>query len=324
MKKICRPAFFILLMFGGSIFAANLPPYTNLNPGQSIFSDNGQYQLIMQNDGNLVYYRLSGMTPRFNSQTHGNPGAWTQMQGDGNLVTYTSGGRALWYTGTSNSPGAYVAVQDDGNLVVYNNGQALWNIGVDPLNDNPSLPGDVVGRDLANFVGPLGHIGFWDGGHVVEVLNQPTVVQYNSLSTFKTATAYWGVAAPNIPNYYVYGCYLDYCSNNGYQTVASRIGMFYRAYQIAMLGAEYTLTTAVRRAAPKYASPGGNVPYVKGMYRCDTFVLDVYASNGAVTSNGSSQVFTAQQQNWFHFEAGPLRTPLLPATVFSKLKSYTG
>ena len=72
------------------------------------------------------------------------------------------------------------------------------------------------------------------------------------------------------------------------------------------------------------AAPGGSVPYVKGMYRCDTFVLDVYVSNGAVTADGSSQSFTAQQKNWFQFEAGPLKTPLLPAAVFSKLKAYAG
>ncbi len=55
------------------------------------------------------------------------------MQGDGNLVVYSAGGKALWSSGTQNHPGSKLAVQDDGNVVVYSpGGQALWWSGNTP------------------------------------------------------------------------------------------------------------------------------------------------------------------------------------------------
>ena len=40
------------------------------------------------------------------------------MQGDGNLVLYSSSSAALWASGTSGNSGAYLVLGDDGNLVV--------------------------------------------------------------------------------------------------------------------------------------------------------------------------------------------------------------
>ncbi|MDM0069168.1 hypothetical protein [Variovorax sp. J31P207] len=110
--------------------AGILAPNTALLPGQAISSDNGRYVLVMQGDGNLVYYRTSDWTPRWNSQTQ-SPGAFAPMQGDGNLVVYDANGVPLWASQTSGNPGAYLAAQDDGNLVIYGGGRALWNIGSD-------------------------------------------------------------------------------------------------------------------------------------------------------------------------------------------------
>lgn len=110
--------------------ASILAPNTALLPGQSISSDNGRYVLVMQADGNLVYYRTSDWTPRWNSQTQ-SPGALAPMQGDGNLVVYDTNGVPLWHSQTYGNPGAYLAAQDDGNLVIYGGGRALWNIGTD-------------------------------------------------------------------------------------------------------------------------------------------------------------------------------------------------
>lgn len=83
---------------------------------------------------------------------------------------------------------------------------------MDATDDNPSIAGDAIGRspDVAG-LGALGHIGFWDGGHVMEVLNEPMVVQRNNLNNFKSRTAYWGKASPNVPTYYVNACFLDSC-----------------------------------------------------------------------------------------------------------------
>ncbi|BAY96217.1 hypothetical protein NIES37_01460 [Tolypothrix tenuis PCC 7101] len=44
----------------------------------------------MQPDGNLVLYNTSNY-PRWASQTFGNPGAFFDIQDDGNLVVYCAG-----------------------------------------------------------------------------------------------------------------------------------------------------------------------------------------------------------------------------------------
>ncbi len=77
---------------------------THTGPGQ--FTPSG---LIMQTDGNLVLYDTSGQ-PHWASQTEGNPGAYLNMQDDGNAVIYRAGSTgqtgngALWATNTVPPP----------------------------------------------------------------------------------------------------------------------------------------------------------------------------------------------------------------------------
>jgi hypothetical protein len=79
----------------------------------------GEYQLIMQHDGNLVIYDVAGH-PLWNTQSYGHVGAYAIMQNDGNLVVY-QGSQALWNSGTGGNPGGYyyLCFQTDGNLVIY-------------------------------------------------------------------------------------------------------------------------------------------------------------------------------------------------------------
>jgi hypothetical protein len=109
-----------------------LSPNQQLSANQYVLSDNGEYQLIMQGDGNLVEY-FQGRA-LWGSGTQGHPGAYAIMQGDGNLVIYRPGGVAIWATGTYGHPGAYAIMQGDANLVVYGSGGALWTNNV--VNDH--------------------------------------------------------------------------------------------------------------------------------------------------------------------------------------------
>lgn len=260
--------------------AANLPPGYSLYPGQGIYSDDRQYVLIMQGDGNLVYYRTSDWAVRWASYTNGKGGYVAPMQGDGNFVAYNSGWGALWNAATQNHPGAYLSAQNDGNLVIYWNGQALWNIGQDPdlIKPEPRQAGDVVGRTLASFVAFPGHLGFFDGGNIYQVMNEPQVVQYVTVDNFKATvayqgpTGYWGAGYPNIPNYYVKGCFDTVCYNTG-QVWSSRSAMVMRAFQTWQLGAKYTLVFTATPALPRTATEGAQ----QGLYRCDTYVLDIYS-----------------------------------------------
>jgi hypothetical protein len=110
-----------------------------LGVNQSIVSTNGEYELIMQGDGNLVEY-FQGRA-LWASSTQGHPGAYAIMQGDGNLVVYRPGGAAVWASGT-HGPGVWAVMQGDGNFVVYSaGGTALWVNGAfnDHLTSGQSL-----------------------------------------------------------------------------------------------------------------------------------------------------------------------------------------
>ena len=103
-----------------------LTPGAIVAPGSYLQSVNGQYRLVMQQDGNLVLY-ASVNRALWTTGTENNPGAWAVMQYDGNLVVYSVSNRALWATGTENNPGASAVMQRDGNFVVYSaSNRALW------------------------------------------------------------------------------------------------------------------------------------------------------------------------------------------------------
>ncbi|WP_405657963.1 CHAP domain-containing protein [Streptomyces sp. NBC_00079] len=102
-----------------------LRPGERLTAGQSLAPANGENQLVMQGDGNLVLLSLGH--PVWGSGTEGHPGASATMQGDGNLVINDANGKALWGSGTDGHPGASATMQGDGNFVVNDtHGKALW------------------------------------------------------------------------------------------------------------------------------------------------------------------------------------------------------
>jgi hypothetical protein len=109
-----------------SSLGSNLYAGQTMQQGQYLTSSNGQYQLIMQGDGNLVEYMQGHAL--WNSGTSGHAGAYAVMQGDGNLVVY-QGSTPLWDSGTGGHSTAayYLAVQSDANVVVYTpSGSPLW------------------------------------------------------------------------------------------------------------------------------------------------------------------------------------------------------
>jgi len=123
----------------------------NLVIDGSITSNNSQYRLILQEDGNLVLYGPGGAM--WSTQTNGHTVSNAAMQGDGNFVLHGSDGGALWSANTLDHPGARLEVQDDGNLVVYSpDNTALWAAGTSqpqigtpkPQIFQPTLPGGVI------------------------------------------------------------------------------------------------------------------------------------------------------------------------------------
>ncbi|MFZ6675247.1 hypothetical protein [Undibacterium sp. Xuan67W] len=145
---------------------------------------------------------------------------------------------------------------------------------------DPSAVGEIVGRDLnAPGVGFLGHVGLWTGGSVAEVMNELTVVQFNSLQSFKSKTTFWGTAGLNVQSYNVEACYQPYCSNylptsqgGQRESVNVRVALVKRALQIQQLGASYTISPNYSEAAEGSVS----TPARRGLYRCDTFLIDLF------------------------------------------------
>ncbi|MEV6684487.1 trypsin-like serine protease [Streptomyces sp. NPDC051130] len=137
-----------------------------LQSGETLVGENGR--LVMQADGNLVLYHITGGEGKggalWASRTGGNPGAYAKMQADGNLVVYKKGANeadastALWASRTFGNNGARLDLQADGNLVIYTKdggaaqGGALW--GSDTFGRGPKLasgdkltPGAWMGND---------------------------------------------------------------------------------------------------------------------------------------------------------------------------------
>lgn len=92
-------------------------------------SPNGQYELIMQADGNLVLFDQG--VPFWATGTDGSGATKATMQRDGNLVLYDNNNHAVWATNSNQEapflPGPNLKLQDDRNLVIYhNNAEPLW------------------------------------------------------------------------------------------------------------------------------------------------------------------------------------------------------
>lgn len=117
---------------------SELYPDQRLNPGWQIQSPDRRFNMVMQQDGNLVVY--AGPTALWATNTY-YVGSDLEMQSDGNLVVYAPGHQAVWSSGTNNgAPNVFVA-QNDGNFVIYAPGHsALWSTNTMQANAGPSVP----------------------------------------------------------------------------------------------------------------------------------------------------------------------------------------
>src|ERR1022692_4372633 len=104
----------------------SLQPGQSLSAGQALWSPNGAYEAIMQDDGNFVLYGPSGAlwsTPTYGGQSN----RVAVMQTDGNFVIYGPSG-AIWAANTTDVSGVSLVVQNDSNLVLYApGGIPLWD-----------------------------------------------------------------------------------------------------------------------------------------------------------------------------------------------------
>ncbi len=122
-------SYYQLLVPNTAPVGAGLANNQSIFQGQTLSSTGGVYNLIFQEDGNVVLYH--GSTGLWSTQTSaaaGSPGATLLMQTDGNLCVYDPQWVVRWCSNTAGNPGATLVVQGDGNMVIYasNHTTPLW------------------------------------------------------------------------------------------------------------------------------------------------------------------------------------------------------
>jgi hypothetical protein len=138
---------------GPSNCGKTIPSGTIIGANQSYTSPNGQYTLVMQGDGNLVLYPLTGPAT-FASNTNGtgkDQGVEAVLQSNGNLEVLNSKGNELWQSDTAATKsqlysGATLSVQNDGTIALYqtptNSDSKIWSEGVN--NGNGTCPNPLA------------------------------------------------------------------------------------------------------------------------------------------------------------------------------------
>jgi len=92
-----------------------------------LLSPSGQYQCVLQEDGNLVIYDLrNNHSGIWASHTDGKAVNMAIMQSDGNFVIYGFP-NPVFSTNTAGHGPAVIQMQDDGNLVVYQIAAPQWD-----------------------------------------------------------------------------------------------------------------------------------------------------------------------------------------------------
>ncbi len=130
--------------------AAGLAAGGTIRRNQYLMSSDVRFVLLLQGDGNLVLYGLGGRA-LWSSKTNGKGADRAVMQGDGNFVLY-KGGTAVWATHTSGHGGSKLKLQNDGNLVIYDShGHAIWAThtngqppGASAIGASSLAPGDTI------------------------------------------------------------------------------------------------------------------------------------------------------------------------------------
>ena len=103
-----------------------LEPNTELRVNQRLTSANGSHYLIMQGDGNLVLYSSSARA-LWATGTNGSGAVRARFQGDGNLVLRNNAGSAVWSSKTAGSGAVRLTVVNEGNVFLLNAaGNVVW------------------------------------------------------------------------------------------------------------------------------------------------------------------------------------------------------
>lgn len=190
----------------------------------------------------------------------------------------------------------------------------------------PANFGDIVGRDLGvTGLGYVGHIGVWDGEMVVEAIgfqDTKNTIKRTPWSAYNNNPTKWKTISPvtiNVRHKYCHAkeCLLTELDNGDLVSMTGsthgvREMVAKSAYVKFLIGAEYTATTTSSPAKQsiKYYTKRHCFPFasscqprqiktkpVRGIYRCDTFVLDAWGGTSSRHSNALAGMTTSPFEN---------------------------
>ncbi|TWW70809.1 hypothetical protein D4764_17G0002920 [Takifugu flavidus] len=98
--------------------------------GDCLVSENGNWKVIFQHDGNFVIY---GWGAKWASNTYKSDATRLCMQEDCNLVMYNDDNKPRWHTST-HSPGSLtcsLTLTNEGRLELQKDGKMIWSSDVD-------------------------------------------------------------------------------------------------------------------------------------------------------------------------------------------------
>jgi hypothetical protein len=117
-----------------SAWPAKISIGSELNTNERLVSPNGNYNLLMQENGNLVLRNASG-TILWHPEMDGSGSVKAEITDAGNVVLRQADGDVMWASGTTRWAGSATTLEvtDHGNVLLSNAaGDHLWRVGVDP------------------------------------------------------------------------------------------------------------------------------------------------------------------------------------------------
>ena len=101
-----------------------------MTAGQRLVSTNGQYQLLMQSDGNLVIYPGNTTalgTAYWSTRTSNHPGAYAAFNGSGEFFIYSNTNGILWRTNAAPGAGSKIELTTSGSMIEVNSANTtVW------------------------------------------------------------------------------------------------------------------------------------------------------------------------------------------------------
>lgn len=122
-------------------------------------SNNGDYRLYLQGDGNLVLRDWQTRDAIWSTRTHSTSASRLTLQSDGNLVLYTNSGQAVWASRTVGSGASSLVLNDNGSLVLYALNDKVWSINDSGDTDSGGGDDDNDNGGGDNSSGRVTHIG---------------------------------------------------------------------------------------------------------------------------------------------------------------------